>query len=252
MLLKEYESEIDTILNLIEKPLYSEEANDNNFTGRAKLIKSFLTTNESIKKEIIIKTLTHGGLLAKSVFLKFYKNKFFSISIPKHTRVFNEFKVLIFLRSKGINVPKPVSAIVKACNMPFYYSGYLCLENLNNASTLLDLVNQLEVNNTAKSVILDLCFRSGELASSCLSLGIRHHDLHLGNVLTSHGSCYLIDFDKAKVSSTSEEDLDFLIDRWNKSLIKRVHNEDLKKEMQISFEAGLRKNFIACEERPLI
>jgi predicted unusual protein kinase regulating ubiquinone biosynthesis (AarF/ABC1/UbiB family) len=70
-----------------------------------------------------------------------------------------------------------------------------------------------------------------------------HTDLHPGNVLVLADSIYLIDFDKAKMYSNriklQKHDKDFLCQRWNRSIEKRIDNKSNAKIYIDSFYSGV-------------
>jgi tRNA A-37 threonylcarbamoyl transferase component Bud32 len=207
------------------------ESSDNTF-GRAQVIKL-----DFEQQFFIIRIYKRGGFYSKiteSLFLK-------SITFPLNSRPFNEYQVLRLLKKNGIRVPSVTAFILKP-SLCLFYKGALITKEILGAENLL---SHMLKDGSSVSVlkIAEYSFLAAKEAIKALNLGILHVDLHPGNVLVETDSVYLIDFDKAKVNrnqiETIKQDKDFLCQRWNRSIEKRIENKSNAKMYIDSFYSGV-------------
>lgn len=161
-----------------------------------------------------------GGLVSKLSDSKFLH--IFS-STTSTTRPFREHRVLEFLGDyfKGrYLVPKPAAAMICWGARKFYYRGLIVTVEIPGAESLLDLRDSI-----AKNEITDSISQAANISLEILEQGVFHTDLHLGNVLKTENSVFLIDFDKAKLFDASSE-LEVYkkktCQRWSRSVARWV------------------------------
>lgn len=116
---------------------------------------------------------------------------YFSLSSdPWKRRPGLELNILTYLHDARVAVPEPVAAIAER---GIFYHGLILTKEIPNSRSLLDIWRGDVTDNFIQLV--------PELATqvhAMLLAGVMHVDLHPGNVLlSSSGSIYLIDFDKA-------------------------------------------------------
>ncbi|HMO16503.1 MAG TPA: lipopolysaccharide kinase InaA family protein [Oligoflexia bacterium] len=226
-------------------------------TGRNRIliIPTFINLKEGSGSDIdaVIRKGQRGGLLSK-----LNRNYFFTnpVTYPESTRMWQEFYLLNFLRGRGVWVPEPLFAAVKSL-APGIYTGYLGTIHLSGTKNFLDILTE----NPLPSIdsICNTAFLTGREAKKALSLGILHSDLHIGNILVGKGSVYLIDFDKSHLSIQISRNCDIskqfektvanisfiekgeksLLNRWVRSVEKRVVLADIRSVLIKSFKAGL-------------
>ena len=139
-------------------------------------------------------------------------------------RPFDELKVLDFLSSEQISVPVPIAALIFERALGFTYKGVIALREICGARNLLSVVSA-----GSEEKLGEVAFAVGLQARKILNLGIRHADLHLGNVLVNESEdVYLIDFDKASVFDPAvelERSRLYLVQRWSRSCRKHARDD---------------------------
>jgi 3-deoxy-D-manno-octulosonic acid kinase len=173
---------------------------------------------------VVIKYYARGGLIQyfiKRRYLKWGK-----------TRCQIEYEILNKVRNLGISAPKPVAYAYQG---KLFYRCWLITKEIIGHQTLAQL--SLDAAEQAYSVI-------GQVADQIMTLinnRIHHVDLHPGNVLLdSHNHVFLIDFDKAHISTIKKNILqNKYLNRWKRAVIKHQLPEILNELMQ----SNLSKNY---------
>lgn len=195
------------------------------FKGRGQPVKIPLRKNLNL----IFRRNRRGGVIGK-----FVKTKYLlPLSFPENSRPFKEFLCLKHLREVGIPVPEPILAIVKRSSLAFYRGG-LFTKEISQASTLLDMIGDLD-----QEKLREHAYNAGLWASRALDLGYLHPDLHLGNVLVRSSGISLIDFDKYKNVRDKTAGIKYLKERWDRGVSKRVTSVEIQKVLKESFLAGM-------------
>ena len=70
-------------------------------------------------------------------------------------------------------------------------------------------------------------------------MGCLHPDLHLGNVLVRSSGISLIDFDKYKNVRDKKAGIEYLLERWDRGVNKRVKSIENQRVLKESFLAGM-------------
>ena len=173
---------------------------------------------------LVIKYYARGGLIQyiiKRRYLKWGK-----------TRCQIEYEILNKVRNLGIGAPKPVAYAYQG---KLFYRCWLITKEIKGHQTLAQL--SLDAAEQAYSVI-------GQIADQIITLinnRIHHVDLHPGNVLLdSHNQVFLIDFDKAHISTIKKNILqNKYLNRWKRAVTKHQLPEMLNELMQ----SNLLKNY---------
>jgi tRNA A-37 threonylcarbamoyl transferase component Bud32 len=106
-----------------------------------------------------------------------------------HDRAAHEFRVLRALRERGIDAPEPVAHATSGGQT------YLFTREIPGALPLRSVP-------LTRPLVLDLA----RLVRRVLDAGIRHDDLHIGNVLLAGGRLHLVDVHRAAVTGGLGED----------------------------------------------
>jgi len=205
---------------------------DSNKTGRGEVLIEIISTNNGSRK-IVIRKGKRGGALRHII-----SSTYFAIptAYPSNTRMREEYEILLMLREKGVRVPEPAFALTKK-NALFFYGGYLATFFISDAVNFYNLAKE----NIEASKLLKYAYDAGFEARKMLLEGVLHRDLHLGNVVISNGSVYLIDFDKAlKLKEDNyKKSSSFLLERWNRAIEKRFNEVEKKEALIKGFKGGL-------------
>ena len=150
-------------------------------------------------------------------------------------RSLTEYRLLERVRSIGINAPRPLACCWRGRHI---YQAWLFMDEILDYKSLADV--SLEEPERLSKIFSEVERQMALLVAN----NILHIDLHPGNVIVdTHGTVYLLDFDKAReYSGTTEELRDQFIFRWRRAVIK--HN--LPEELSEMFCCAMRQ--IQCKK----
>lgn len=243
------------IQDILENFSVRSDAADIHNTGRGAVFFGSILKGGS-PRAIVVRKGLRGGFLSRS----YVPNSLLSLDVkssflllpkifPGKTRMWEEFRVHSILREQGVRVPEPAFAAVrkrKCCWYEGYFASYAVPKAINLLDHALKQENESldeESSVQAESTIREYSFEAGIQAKRMLQAGVFHTDLHIGNVLVSPAGVYIIDFDKAKKISTEEKSCQryaaALLERWDRSIVKRIHSQKLKPALIDGFRGGL-------------
>lgn len=153
-----------------------------------------------------------GGAVAKISKSSFIYNGL------KNTRCYQELSVLSYLKQKGVNVPVPVTAIVKRKGLT--YRAAIITEVIQNAEELDSLLQKQSVDNGIWENI-------GQEIRRMHDAQVCHYDLNVKNILIQSSKVYLIDFDKCQIKQG---------DDWKKANLARL-------ERSLNKQQGLQNQY---------
>ncbi|WP_333913701.1 3-deoxy-D-manno-octulosonic acid kinase [Vibrio coralliirubri] len=160
-------------------------ANQKKIVGRA----SGRGTTWFVQLEQIQGALRHyfrGGFFGKIV-----KDSYFFLGWDK-TRSAREFKLLLMLKTAGVNVPEPIAA--RAVRYYFTYKADIISERIVNAQDLVDLLQGSALDS-------ELYAEIGREIAKMHSVGVNHTDLNIHNILIDKSrKVWIIDFDKCSLA----------------------------------------------------
>jgi tRNA A-37 threonylcarbamoyl transferase component Bud32 len=204
--------------------------------GRGPMFLFPLSGISESSRSVIVRKGRRGGAVSRLIKSSYFINPF---TYPSCTRMWKEFLCLEKLRRAGVRVPEPAFAAVRKKGV-FFYEGFLSLYAIPDAINFMDY---LEEEKEDSFPVLSIAFEVGLEARKMLEAGVLHVDLHLGNVLLGGVGIYLIDFDNAEYFSVSDRSVaakkQFLTDRWQRSVQKRILSTSLSSLLIRGFERGL-------------
>jgi tRNA A-37 threonylcarbamoyl transferase component Bud32 len=204
--------------------------------GRGPMFLFPLSRISENSRSVILRKGRRGGAVSRFIKSSYVMNP---VMYPSYTRMWKEFVCLEKLRKVGVRVPEPAFAAVRKKGLVFY-EGYLSLYVVPDAVNFMDY---LEKKKEDLLPVLSIAFDVGLEARKMLEAGVLHVDLHLGNVLLGGAGVYLIDFDNAEYFSVSDQSVaakkQFLIDRWRRSVQKRISSKSVSELLIRGFERGL-------------
>ena len=176
---------------------------------------------------IVIKNYNRGGVLGKLI------KRYYCGVGKKRPQV--EFEILSEVREKGVSAPEPLGFVTKG---GVIYRGALILKEIEEHENLAELSLSEGGEEKAEGVMKEFT----KYVSLLIEEGIRHVDLHPGNVLIdSGGKVFLIDFDKAHhFTGTKNKLRDYYLCRWRRAVLKHNLPEFLSELMCI----GIRRNYV--------
>lgn len=117
----------------------------------------------------------------------------------KRSRPWGELNTLMQLRELGMAVPTPAGAKVERDRHRLLYTADIVTEEIPNALSLPDFFCSTDSKHKQEEV----CYKVGETIAQLHSLGAKHTDLNVRNILVSPpGEISVIDWDKGSVSPT--------------------------------------------------
>lgn len=196
--LKLPETVLDELVRLFEKPPYDIE---DILAGRAQVVRTEL---EGLG-QVVIKYYKRGGFISR-----FNKDVYLRRGVPRSG---HEFKMLQKVRQLGVSSPEP---LVWAIRGGLFYKAFLITRNIGNHRSLVDVC----LEDPGQGV--PFLEKAAKQACLLIQNRIHHVDFHPGNVLVdNHGTVYIIDFDKAKISTSSQKKLcGAYIKRWSRAISK--------------------------------
>jgi tRNA A-37 threonylcarbamoyl transferase component Bud32 len=192
------EMQMHQIISCFNQPLRSAGLN---LGGRA----AVCTTDLNRIGPVVVKRYTRGGVIRR-----FNKKTYLRIG---KTRGQSEYELLLELKRLGVNAPDPVAFAFKGS---IFYQAWIITREIKDTQTL----SALSFSNPVQT--RQVMHQLGDQVQRLIDNHIHHVDLHPGNVLVGRsGSIHLIDFDKAKSTVISAEELKTkYIRRWQRAVDK--------------------------------
>ena len=167
------------------------------------------------RRDLVLRHYRRGGF-----FGKFVKDSFFTFEKNAH-RAFDEFKLLDYMLSKGLPVPKPV--IAREIKGFFSVTQDIVIERLNGYKDLSYVISKRELTETEYTNI-------GKTISLFFKENILHTDLNIRNILINEeGRVAIIDFDKCFCTKLSKDMKISMINRLLRSFKKEITRDLTKK-----------------------
>lgn len=168
--------------------------------------------------DVFVKHYSHGGLLRGVT-----AGRFLGLGAVRSQI---EFEMLERVRSYGVNAPEPYAIVKKGAVV---YGTWLVMEQLPGTRNLVEI--QEHDSDELHRVMTAL----GEQLVVLIQRRILHIDLHPGNVLvSSEGTVYIVDFDKAHYFRGSAATLrDMYLRRWRRAVIKHGLSPVLSEMMSL-------------------
>lgn len=204
------EAQMDTLIryfNVADQPV------EGVLNGRTRIITKELPPYG----RVVLKSYYRGGILRH-----FNRRAYINIGIPRSQA---EFMRLQYVRQIGVNAPEPVAFATKG---RLFYHAWLVTKELPGARSLASVATE-----TSK-LPGDAITRTAAQINRLIHYGILHVDLHPGNVLLdAENRVYIIDFDKARITSAPAERLARrYCRRWHKAVVKYGLPEEWDKALQ--------------------
>ena len=174
---------------------------------------------------VAVKQYCRGGLLSL-----FVKERYLNSS-PRRPAI--ELEILQEAQRLGVNVPAPLGYAIEGS---LVYRAWLFTREipLHQSLSEIALKDLTKISPLVDQLVSQVCI--------LIASGIRHVDLHPGNVVISEANeVFLLDFDKAEKSKLEKKDLrDQYVWRWRRAVIKHKLPEQLSE----LFCLGLRRSAI--------
>ncbi len=136
---------------------------------------------------VVIKHYRRGGVLGRMV-----SHRYLRLGA---TRCENEFQMLLRVRAMGVSAPEPILFAYKGSVL---YKAWLVTREVERSQSLFHLAQEGAVKGGLDPVAITE--KVAELVTRLIINGVKHVDLHPGNVLIDEqGDVFLIDFDKAQI-----------------------------------------------------
>jgi tRNA A-37 threonylcarbamoyl transferase component Bud32 len=129
----------------------------------------------------LIKPYLRGGLIRR-LFSKSYLFLGYG-----QTRMFREFRLLRYLTSHDVPVPRPIAALVKRSGMR--YEGSIIIERFDEVRSLSDLLRDGPLSAGQWRAV-------GAVIARLHNQQVNHKDLNASNILLGEGAIHIIDFDR--------------------------------------------------------
>lgn len=174
---------------------------------------------------VAVKQYCRGGLLSF-----FVKERYLTSNPPRPAL---ELKTLQEAQKLGVNVPAPLGFAIEG---RLVYRAWLFTREIPKHKSLSEIAQSDlgRLPGLVDKLVTQVCI--------LIASGIRHVDLHPGNVVVSEDdTVFLLDFDKADKVKLEKKDLrDQYVWRWRRAVIK--HN--LPEQLSEIFCLGLRRSAI--------
>lgn len=129
-----------------------------------------------------------------------------------NTRPYREYKLLIQLANKGLNVPQPIAARVVSYGC--IYRGDLITKAIPSACSMLDVLKTRPLKDNEVMQV-------GQTIAKFHKQGVYHADLNINNILfDEHNKVNLIDFDRGRIIQPHDTKLLSNLDRLQRSFTK--------------------------------
>lgn len=130
-------------------------------------------------------------------------------------RPLRELRAVAAARSAGVSVPEPLAVLITRAGGPFRRFTVVARE-VENAQDLLTVASEPSVSGKR-----DLLNRVADEMRRLHESGVYHADLTMKNILKSGEAIYIIDLDKAMLTTKRDERLDMMnLSRLNRSIVK--------------------------------
>jgi len=134
--------------------------------------------------ELVLRPFQRGGLIGKinsDLYMRFR---------AEYSRAFREYRLLEWMRNRGLSVPRPVAARYVPSGL--CYRADLITERIPQARPLADILLQTPLT-------LPIWSKIGGVIHQMHALGVYHSDLNCHNILLDADmQVWLIDFDKCR------------------------------------------------------
>lgn len=166
-------------------------------------------------RELVLRHYKRGGFFGKIV-----KDRFFIFESNAH-RALDEFKLLDYMLSKGLPVPKPV--IAREIRSTLSVTQDIVIERLNGYKDLSYVISKRELTEAEYTNI-------GKTIYLFFKENIFHTDLNIRNILINEeGKVAIIDFDKCFCTKLSIDMKKSMINRLLRSFKKELTRDLTKK-----------------------
>lgn len=188
----------DNLLRLFEEPPQDIEAV---LAGRTQVVRTLIDP----VGPVVIKYYKRGGLVRH-----FMKDVYLRTKTPRPSI---EYDMLEKVGNMGVNCPAPVLWAIRG---GMFYKAFLVTRDIGPHRSLAEL------GLLDESVCTGAIMKAGEQIHRLIENRIHHVDLHPGNILSDdRGTVFIIDFDKAYVSSRPLEKLRAIyLERWKRAVLK--------------------------------
>lgn len=159
---------------------------------------------------MVLRHYRRGGLMARLA------EKTYLFTGFDQARSLAEFRLLGQLRSLGLPVPEAVAAIAWKYRL-FWYQAAILVERIPEAVTFSDS-NRLGDES--------LWSQLGQVIRRFHDNGLDHVDLNCDNILVTGDQIYLIDFDRCRLVSESDNGSD---SAWKQRNLERLHRSVRKR-----------------------
>ena len=170
---------------------------------------------------LVIKHYRRGGFIRH-----FNKKTYLGFGKP---RCQIEFEMLNHVRDIGISAPQPIAF---GHHGRLFYQCWLATRMIHSHRTLVQLS---KTNLTGSLAVIESVANQ---IDRLIQTGIRHIDLHPGNVIVDpENNIYFIDFDKAAISRMSKASLrSHYLERWKRAVIKHRLAPELWKKLEAALK----------------
>lgn len=181
---------------------------------------------------MVLRHYRRGGLMARLAEETYLFTGF------EQARSLAEFRLLGRLRALGLPVPEAVAAIAWKHRL-FWYRAAILVKRIPGAVTFSDSANLSDES---------LWAQLGQVIRRFHDNGLDHVDLNCDNILVAGGQIYLIDFDRCKVVSGSNNREESV---WKRRNLERLHRSVKKRcpDLPSSQREGLWQHLLTAYHR---
>ncbi|WP_417522293.1 3-deoxy-D-manno-octulosonic acid kinase [Marinobacter sp.] len=166
---------------------------------------------------IVLRHYRRGGLMSRIAKETYFFSGF------ERARSVAEHRLLEQLNAAGLPVPEPVAAIVWRCRL-FWYKAAILIKRIPGAVTFAD----------CESITNEHLWRTlGKVIRQFHDHGLDHVDLNCDNILVTDERIYLIDFDRCRLVTASDNKPD---SPWRQKNLSRLRRSVKKRCTHLSDE----------------